>query len=483
MAPPQIIGSNSFQGGLVTMMPGHLLQDGQSPNTQNVDFSTSLGRLTKRHGWQIFQNANLGAGNPVKGLYEFIKADGTTFFYATVTNAIYEIAQPSTWTSRYAPGGAIGDTNFTAFNNLCIAVSPNITTVKNSGGGAFTALGGTPPANGSFIESHKGRVFIANTSAGKSRLHFSVLNNPEDWTTITGVATDAGFIDVGLDDGDVITGVKSIGTVLLVWKNTSTWAVFGTSPLDFKVKKLSPTVGCTNGKTAVVCDSFAIFLSRLGVYSANSDGVTMLSYNIKPTLDAFTTAQRAGACAGRRNTQYWLAYDSDLDGTNDTVYYLDYVYGVWGQYTNKKENIFYTRRNGDILSGGGDTDQVRQHDITDDDNGSAISMLWDTPDYEFNDWTVVKHPLDIMLSAGTLTGKTITITHLVDGVAQGTTLPLALTASGSQDKVFLTKRALPNSSYGRYIRFRFTNADNAAPVQIFAYSVAAYLDARQNSGA
>jgi hypothetical protein len=372
--------------------------------------------------------------------------------------------------------------SFTTFDNICIAVGSAITSVKSTGG-AFSALGGTPPANVSFIETHKGRVFMANSSAGKSRLHFSFLDDPEDWTTIAGEATDAGFIDVGLDDGDVITGMKSIGSVLLIFKNNSTWALFGSTALDFKVRKLSPTVGCCNGKTAVVCDTFAIFLSHLGVYAANSEGVTMLSYNIKPTVDAFTAASRVLACAGRLNTQYWLCIDTDADSANDTVYYLDYVYGVWGKYTNKKENVFYTRRTGGLISGGADTDVVRLHNDTDNDNGSAITMVWDTPDYDFGDWTKIKHPLDILMVAAPISGKTLTVSHLVEGVVQSATLSMSLTASGSQDKVYLRKRHLPNTSYGGYIRFRFTNSETSAPVQVFAYSAAAYTDARLNSGA
>jgi hypothetical protein len=475
----KIINSNSFQGGLVTLNPGHLLDDGASPSNQNVDFSTSLGRLTKRKGYSNYVTANIGS-TPVTGLYEYIKADGTTVLYAVVQDDIYEIANPSTWTSRLNNATVdIGEANFATFDNLCIAVSPNITTSKSTGG-AFSSLLGSPPSNVKYIETHKGRVFMANSSAGKSRLHFCFLNEPEDWTTIAGETTDAGFIDVGLDDGDQITGIKSIGNVLLVFKTTSTWAVFGSNPLDFKVRKISPTVGCCANKTIIACDTFAIFLANTGVYAANSDGVTMLSYNIKPTIDTWTSTQRSTACAGRLNTQYWLAIDSDSNSLPDVVYYLDYVYGVWGYYTNKKENVFYTRRDGTLLSGGSDTDVIRKHNDTDNDNGSAISMIWDTPDYDFDDWVAVKNCLDIIVSAYPITGKTLTISHIVDGITSATTISMSLTPPSTQDKVFLVKRHQPSTSYGRFIRYRFTNNETSAPIQVFAYSIGGNLSERQN---
>lgn len=476
----KLVNSNSFQGGLVTLNPAHLLDDGASPSNQNVDFSTSLGRLTKRKGHSVYVTANIATTSPVTGLYEYIKADGTTVLYAVAEDDIYEVSTPSTWTSRLNNAATnCGETNFATFDNLCIAVSSTITTSKSTGG-AFSSLGGTPPSNVKYIETHKGRVFMANTSAGKSRLHFCYLNEPEDWTTIADESTDAGYIDVGLDDGDQITGIKSIGSILLIFKTTSTWALFGNNPLDFKVRKLSPTVGCVANKTIVTCDTFAIFLANTGVYAANSDGVTMLSYNIKPTVDTWTSGQRGSACAGRLNTQYWLAIDSGSDNLPDVVYVLDYVYGVWGYYTNKKENVFLTRRDGTLLSGGSDTDVIRKHNDTDNDNGSAIDMIWDSPDFDFDDWVAVKTALDIMVSAYPISGKTLTVTHLVDGVASATTISMSLTASGTQDKVYLRKRHQPSASYGRFVRYRFSNNETSAPIQVFAYSIAGNLSERQN---
>ena len=577
------VQSSNFQGGLNTLQPAHLLADGQTPNCQNVDFSRSLGRLTKRYGhFEYVTTRGYSDGAPT-GLYEYITASGATRFFAVTKSVIYEIftnAVPG-WVPRYIKDGttksidevqldsgaaagqqvrvqtttahgystgnvvkisgltggtltpynghfytvtvststkfflleatsgtaltnytgltgtstlssatALGETNFITFNDLCIAVSPQISTLKATTGD-FSILLGTPPANGKYIENHKGRVFIANHGGGKSRLSFCYLNNPEDWTTIAGDSTDAGFVDVGLDDGDVITGIKSIGSVLLIFKNNSTWALFGSSASDFKVRKLSPLIGCSANRTIVAADNFAIFLAQQGVYAANSEGVTMMSYNIKPNLEAFTDAQRAGAVAGRTNTQYWLSYDASGDGKNESVYVLDYVLGVWGFYSNKKLAVCYTTRAGRLLAGQSDSDAIYAHNdpaheifagtaSTGNDAEGAVDMFWDTPDYDFGDWTCIKHPLDIEVVATPISGKTITVSHYVEGVVQSATLPFLLTASGSQDKVYLKKRHLPGTSYGGYLRFRLRNAEASALTQVFGYSIIAYVDERQN---
>lgn len=471
-----VLGSQNFSGGWVTSLPAHLIEDGATPNVANVDFSESFGRLTKRKGYSSYVSANI-TNIPVTGLYEFIVQAGTKYYLASSNDDVYEIATPSTWTSRLNSAGLNGaNVNFTTFDELCIIVSENLTTSKWTGSGAASSLSGTPPSNVKYVDTHKRRVFMANSSAGANRLHYCALDNPEDWTT----ANDAGYIDIGIGDGDHITGIASLGTALIIFKKRSTWALYGSGPANFSVRQISPAVGCAAPRSIVKADKFCIFLANDGVYSVNSDGVALLSYNIKPTIDAITTTARPLCAAGKLFTQYWLAVDTDADGKNDEVYVLDYLYGVWGRYTNKKENVFHTLVDGTLLSGGSDTDIIRKHNDTDNDAGSAISLTWDTKDYDADDWTKKKRLMDIIISAYPISGKTITVAHLLDGVVQGTTISMSLTASGSQDKVYLVGRHLPDTSYAGWVRFRLTNAETDARIRVFGYSMAVNVLERQN---
>jgi len=209
----------------------------------------------------------------------------------------------------------------------------------------------------------------------------------------------------------------------------------------------------------------------------------MLSYNIKPTLDALTSTQRGRACAGRRNTQYWLALDLDSDTSHrrESVYVLDYVFGIWGKYLCADfGTVMITGKDGTLYSGLTTQGDMIQWDTGTDDRGTAISLSWYSPQYDFGDWTAVKHPLDVIVSAKAISGKTITVSHFVDGVLKSQTLPFSLTPSGSQTKVFLKKRHISGQSYGGYIQFAFDNAELAAAVEIYAFSIGAYVDKRQN---
>lgn len=571
-----IVQSNTFQGGLVTLFPPHLLEDGATPSCQNVDFSRSYGRLTKRRGHEVTVDVTaLGEVLDCQGLYEFINAAGTISLFEAIDHRIYKATAPSTLlevyraatnqavtliektggvgddyritvpTHGYSTGNnvtfwgasdgivpvtgnsytitvldvnrftldgtngsagaaseiptniyvyltstrssAMGDLNFTTFDDLCIAVGSGISTLKSTGT-YFTPLLGTPPANAKYVESHKGKVFIANHGGGKSRLSWSVTDNPEDWTTITGAATDAGFNDVGLDDGDTITGIKSVGSVLVIFKNTSTWVMSGNDTTDFKFRKIASSVGCVAPRSIVGCDTFVIFLSDLGVYSANSDGVVMLSYNIKPTAEGWSSAVKQTAVAGRLNTQYWLALDEDGSGsTNEVVYYLDYVLGVWGKYTAPSvPKVFVTRRGGALISagkspvGGATKAHIVTHDTTENDAGAAITMIWDSPDFDFDDWVKVKHPLDVIVEGKGISGKTLVVSHIVDGALIATTLTFTLTPVGSKDKAYFLKRGFPSTSFGRLIRLRFTNTEASAPVEVYAFSIRASIEERRN---
>ncbi len=472
----EFIGSENFSKGLVTVIPAHLLEDGMTPSCQNVDFSESFGRLTKRKGHSELFAAN--AGNiKVTGLFEFVTADGTKKILASSNDDVYLVTGVGTWTSIHNNATLNGArVNFTTFNDLAIIVSENLTTQKYTGTGSSSALGGTPPSNVKYIEVHKGRVWMGNSSAGNSRLHYCSLDDPEDWTT-TG-ADGAGFIDVGLDDGDVITGLCSIGQVLLVFKKWSTWALYGSGPSSFSIRKISSSVGCVSDRTIQKCETFAIFLGMDGVYSARPDGVALLSYNIKNTIDGLTEAVKLDAASGKLRSQYWLCIDTDSDGKNDTVYVLDYVYGVWGKYTNKDENIFYRRLDGTLISGGSDTDKIRLHDTTENDEGAAINMIWDTKEYHVDVWTNIKKLEDVFAVAAPITGKTVTVSHLIDGVVSGTTIAWSLTGTGTRDKVYLPGKHFPDGSYGRYCKLRFSNNETDANVKIYAYSIKVTVDER-----
>lgn len=572
-----VVGSDDLSGGLVTVRPSHQITETQCSSMKNLDPFQSFGALVSRNGSRYYIQTGLTAGNTSTGIFEYIKADGTTILYMVYNNLIFQVAAPSTKSIVYAknpktvtqiqefiadhvtftstahgystgdlviPYGAtsvttynnntydvlvedadhfrlrisgnsvqpvanntfssntgfvtktsgsptpIGDCNFTTFNDFCIAVSPAISTVKSSGG-AFSNLVGTPPANAKYIQSHKNRVFIAHHTIGgspeyRSRLSFCVLGDAEDWTTITGASTDAGFIDVGKDDGDVITGIVSLGSVLVVFKNNSTWMLQGSGPENFTVRPISQVVGCIASKSIVKCDQFALFLSELGVYTvtANGNGVVLNSYNIQPTIDAYTRTERVAAVAGRLKKQFWITF---LSGVTYTTYVLDYVYGSWTRYTNLQQTQYLTRRDGTFFWRGGGT--FSDVDIIQGDIGAydelkdafagvatAVPIVWEfyTKDFDFGDWVARKQPYDFFVQAAANSGVNINATIFINGVSGSSITPISLTPPGLQTRVIVSGGShWPTEGTRNYLKYYINGTSSTVHFTIYGYSAMA----------
>lgn len=390
----------------------------------------------------------------------------------------------------------LGGVNFCTFSDLCIAVSPAMTTLKSSGT-TFSPLLGTPPSNAKFIATHKARVFIAHHSVGSSperrnRVSFCAQNNAEDWTTITGAATDAGFIDVGKDDGDVITGMVSLGNVLVVFKNQSTWMIQGSGPDNFTVRPISTRVGCIASNSVVVCDQFAIFLSDLGVYSvtANGNGIVRMSYNIQPSIDSYSRAQRVLASAGRYKTQYWLS----IPAANYDTYVLDYVYGNWTQYGNISSKKYLTRQDGTFLwqtQANFDSTDVMQGGIGhyDESKGAshavivqtAVNAIWVSKDYDFDSFVNRKTLHDIVVVAQTMVGENVLITNYLNGLQNATVYTFDLSPATTETiKLFKLGRHFADTQYKNFIKFRFDIISSANAPAIYGYSATAEVYPREN---
>lgn len=468
------IGGLDFEHGLITSLPKDALPLGASTICKNVDFARSKGRIIKRRGIQVDQ-AELAGNKAVSGLHQFIKTDGTKKNIASKDNNVYDVAA-GVWTSKYAGAMAGAPCNFATFTNLLIFVSSTESTYKWDGvAGAFALLLGTPPANVKYVTVWQNRLWFANTSAGKSRLHFTADGNAEDSVTVG----SAGFIDVNKDDGDEITGLAPSGKVMFVFKNRTVYMVTGNKPDNFSVQPAVMNRGCVSPRSIVQMGPFIVYLSTYGVHSISSTVDGFLSENIRFDIEALPS--KSTACAGKLKDSYVLAYDSDADGKNDTAYILNLRDGSWGQWTNIKSNVFLTKDDGTLVSGGSEKTIIRLHDSGEDDEGSAITMQWRSNQNGFGDFTAMKTFLDVWFNAGPLAGKTLTVNTLLDGrQIDSFTIGLDAGVTGDDNKVIgrdgIGNGAIPVN--GRFLDVEFINAETGAPVEITGISIKADVKPR-----
>jgi len=134
---------------------------------------------------------------------------------------------------------------YEAFDDILVIASDSNTDVPKSWDQTTAQnLAGTPP-NFAFMKTHKNRMWAAGVAATPSRLHYSVLLDPEDW-----VGSGSGTIDIDPGDGDRITALISFKDDLWVFKGPykgSIHRITGSAPTGtdaFARKTFIRGIGC-----------------------------------------------------------------------------------------------------------------------------------------------------------------------------------------------------------------------------------------------
>ena len=492
---------NQFTEGLQTHRPAHDIPDGASPFMKNVDLGRSFdGVLAKRRGTDT-RHAELDVANlpRVTGLWEFVRFDGgdvtgesgtapvpdvqTKYLYASAYEDVYELSGDN-WISRYHNASIQGtEVNFTTFNNLIFVVNENSATKVGQGGAALTTALGTPPANGKYLASWMGRVWIANTSAGRSRVHWSAANDGQDWVAVL----DAGFVDVSPDDGEEITALVPCGDYMYIFKRHSVHVISGYKPDNFVLHRIPNIDGCIANRTAVSNGAFIMYLSDTAVRTISGGGASIgeLSPLIRYDIENLSVTTKMRASGGlNQNKQYWLCYDSDGDLVNDSAYVLNLLPQIqaWTHYTNIKSSVFLVMNNMEFISGGDDKVVIRTHEVGDSDEGEIIPFEWHSKEHEFTSVYDYKKLHDFGIDTKVLAGKNITVDTYVDGINANDTITFLLTQTlgvAQDTMVKLTK--MKQSEQGRSIKFVIKNAEANAPIEIYSYSAQCEVIERQMS--
>jgi len=217
---------------------------------------TLRGGFEKAEGTAAINSAALESGADIRGFFDFWIA-GTTG-----APAQHRIIHLSTVVKKDDGDGTFADIKtgleddkipaYAVLNDLLIYTSDSNTDVPQSWDGTTNQnLAGTPP-NFAFHVEHKGRIWAGGIAANPSRLAYSALNNPEDWT-----GAGSGTIDISTDDGDRVVGLASHNGELIVFKGPyigSIHRIQGSSPTGsdpFRRTTLAEGVPCSAHNTIV----------------------------------------------------------------------------------------------------------------------------------------------------------------------------------------------------------------------------------------
>ena len=143
--------------------------------------------------------------------------------------------------------------------------------------------------------------------------------NSQGPNPIAPIVTDGLRLAVGTDQGDVITGIASLGSLAVIAKRKSLYVLYGSSQTDFQVLPIETAngKGCVAPDTFVRVDDSVLFLSEDGVYSLQSTTPTKISKPIEAALKAYSLTPAGelsyyGAIAAYGQREYTLCIGTDI---------------------------------------------------------------------------------------------------------------------------------------------------------------------------
>lgn len=224
----------------------------------------------------------------------------------TLTNIPTSTDPQVTQRNIYRIGGALGQWRLIATLNDNTTTTYTDTQSDASITGQSLTINRDPPPKFTSIAAHQERIwgFLG------SIVWYSNYGEPWGFNSVTGT------LPVGNNSfGDDAVNLASIGSILVLFKSRTTYAVYGVTDADFQVNKLFD-IGCVSALSVVSAYGTAFWASRQGIWMYGggqpqqiSDGQYQQS-NIKSALTALTIKQLSTACSFMYDRMYHLSLPS-----------------------------------------------------------------------------------------------------------------------------------------------------------------------------
>lgn len=283
---------------------------------------------------------------------------------------------------------------------------------KWTASGNTSDLGGSPPV-ARFVQEYKTYLVAANIAGGtdvNQRVQWSDTADPENWST-----GNSGSIDL-VEDGEAITGLNLFGSYLCVHKEHSIYLGYlVSSSAIFLFDRKSTGVGTiANGSIQNLPSGEQIFLAKDGLYLFNGVNCRTLSEAVNEEIrDSINAeyAKKAWSVLVRSKKEVWIGIPLGDSSYGETVYKYNYENGTILKDTRPNINAVWigestagltwdemqgtwdeqsARWDGAGLAKGADVINISDingftykiSESTKDDNGSAVTAVWVTKDYQ-----------------------------------------------------------------------------------------------------
>jgi hypothetical protein len=394
-----------------------------------------------------------GSPNAITGIFHYEQKDGTQKFVVTTDGGRMAYQNGSAWTNISTTLSTVAKTywSWSVFNDTLIAASGS-NAVKKWDGTTFADLGGTPP-QGRFVSVHTDYVLLAGHTSAPSKLRYSDTNDPNTWPA-------GNSLNVGLDDGQIITGLQRLGDVTVVFKERSIYSLSGASPTDFQIDATLSEVGCIAPNSIVLTDAGIFFWSEAGPAMFNGFRTVLLQRRLRALMDAvdWTNPTKISAAYYPYRKQLLVSYQRTGQSAPDRILLLDmYRLGDDNSPTNFWPILYGASQLGDAEDSAGRhrvyigtaAGHVNAWDSgTTFDTNTIVSRARSRP-YTIGRPDRVQGARNIDLWLGSTPGNLV-VRYAVDGATSFTThasTPISMNTAGSD----LTFLRLDGDGSGKYI--------------------------------
>ena len=188
-----------------------------------------------------------------------------------------------------------------------------------------------------YVKAYNNYLFLANVTVGSTyyptRIYWSNLQDPTTWLTTS-------FIEVAMNDGQQITGIKVLADNLIVFKTRSIYILSFTGDPDIPFilqggGKSNSDVGCVAAHSIQEVTNGLIFLSFDGLYYFDGVNSTKMSDRINPTILGLNSTRltQARSMVQHNKHRYIMSIPSSSSTTNDTVITWDWYLNAFSIYS------------------------------------------------------------------------------------------------------------------------------------------------------
>ena len=388
--PYGVIANN---GGLNSTASPLNVQDNESTDCQNVDFDI-FGSVLKRNGYATLNSSAFNSGAAWNSLYWFEFGSGPTqYLIGTCGNKLAKMDDlDGTWDD------ITGALTVTAGNNNHVSWATHLDNALGTNGvdvpflwtgtgngAAMTVPTGLTTAK--FVAIFANYTFLAHVTVSgtvhPSRLYWSAIDSISSWGS-------SDFRDVSKNDGQHITGIKALGSSLVIYKTKSIWVAqfTGDSDVPFIFSKTPSHVGCDSGHSIQEVSNGHIFHSQDGFYFFDGANSTKISDRITTTLETFGKNRFPNIISAfqKEKNRYWSSFTLSGGSTHNRCITWDSVNNAFSLYKGHNANCYavVTVSGAERIYFGDYAGYVYRADTTTNDNPLGVATAIDG--YYYTKW-------------------------------------------------------------------------------------------------